>query len=85
MNYCLDFSIRVEDEMARLMAEACRERGCTQDDLTIEEEAEFYEQARDKMVEADGGRTLAAGNCRLGEIILIIDSDTRVVRTLHRR
>jgi len=79
MNYCLDFSIRVEDEMLRLIEETCRERGCTQEDLTIEEETVLYEKARDAMVEKDGGKTWAAGNVRLGEIILIIDSDTRVV------
>lgn len=79
MNYCLDFSIRVEDEMLRLIEETCRERGCTQEDLTIEEENALYEKARDAVVEKDGGNTWAAGNVRLGEIILIIDSDTRVV------
>lgn len=79
MNYCLDFSIRVEDETLRLIEETCRERGCTQDDLTIEDEDELYEKARDNMVEKDSGRTWAAGNVRLGEVILIIDSDTRVV------
>lgn len=78
MNYCLDFSIRVEDEMKRLIENTCRERGCTQDDLSIEDEDELYEIARDKIMEKDNGKTLAGGNVRLGEIILIIDSDTRV-------
>ncbi|KAF8242296.1 hypothetical protein K440DRAFT_607581 [Wilcoxina mikolae CBS 423.85] len=78
MNYCLDFSIRVEDEMLRLIEETCQARGITQEELTIEEETELYEKARDTMVERDGGKTWAAGNVRLGEIILIIDSDTRV-------
>lgn len=45
MNYCLDFSLRVEDELSRLIGDACEQRNCTQDDLTIEEEDEFYEQA----------------------------------------
>jgi hypothetical protein len=79
MNYCLDFSIRVEDEMLRLIQATCNERGCTQEDLTIDEESELYEEARNRIVEQDGGRTWAAGDVRLGEIILIIDSDTRVV------
>ncbi|KAH0543419.1 hypothetical protein FGG08_002277 [Glutinoglossum americanum] len=78
MNYCLDFSIRVEDEMLRLIEATCSERGCTQVDLTIEEENELYEKARNSIVEQDGGKTWAAGNVRLGEIILIVDSDTRV-------
>jgi len=78
MNYCLDFSLRVEDELLRLIAETCRRRGCTQDDLTIEEEDELYGQARDAMIEKDDGKTIAGGNVRLGEVILIVDSDTRV-------
>jgi len=79
MNYCLDFSIRVEDEMLRLIESACRERNCAQEDLTIDEENELYEKALDRIVEQDGGKTWAVGNVRLGEIILIVDSDTRVV------
>jgi cellulose synthase/poly-beta-1,6-N-acetylglucosamine synthase-like glycosyltransferase len=78
MNYCLDFSIRVEDETHRLIEETCRERGCTQDDLTIDEENELYENARNTIVEKDGGKTQAAGDVRIGEIILLIDSDIRV-------
>jgi hypothetical protein len=78
MNYCLDFSLRVEEELQRLINETCELRGCTQDDLTVEEEDELYEQARNTMLEKDEGRTWAAGNVRLGEIILIVDSDTRV-------
>lgn len=79
MNYCLDFSIRVEDEMLRLTEATCVERGCTKEDLSIEEEDELYEQARNTIAERDGGKTWADGDVRLGEIILIIDSDTRVV------
>lgn len=78
MNYCLDFSLRVEDELLRLISETCSQRGCTQDELTIEEEDELYEQARNTILANDEGRTWAAGNVRLGEIILIVDSDTRV-------
>jgi hypothetical protein len=78
MNYCLDFSLRVEDELLRLITETCQRRGCTQDELTIEEEDDLYEKARDAMVEQDGGKTWAGGNVRLGEVILIVDSDTRV-------
>jgi hypothetical protein len=84
MNYCLDFSIRVEDEMLKLTEATCAERGCTKEDLSIEEEDELYEQARNTIVERDGGKTWAAGDVRLGEIILIIDSDTRVVSCLWK-
>jgi hypothetical protein len=78
MNYCLDFSLRVEDDLQRLINETCEQRQCTQDDLSIDEEDELYEQALKNMLEKDEGRTWAAGNIRLGEIILIVDSDTRV-------
>lgn len=78
MNYCLDFSIRVEDELLRLIDVRCQERGCTPEDVTIEEENELYELALQSQIDADGGKTWAAGNVRIGEIILIVDSDTRV-------
>ncbi|KAF2691890.1 hypothetical protein K458DRAFT_411589 [Lentithecium fluviatile CBS 122367] len=78
MNYCLDFSLRVEDELLRLMTERCAERDCTMDDLTVDDEDELYQQAMSTMLEKDQGRTWAGGNIRMGEIILIVDSDTRV-------
>ena len=78
MNYCLDFSGRVEDEWLRRIAEECQKRGCSQEDLSMDEEEELYDHARSTEIEKDNGRTLAAGNVRMGEIILIIDSDTRV-------
>ena len=78
MNYCLDFSGRVEDDWLRLINEECQRRGCAQEDLTIEDEEELYDQARESQIERDGGRTWAAGNVHMGEVILIIDSDTRM-------
>ena len=79
MNYCLDFSIRVEDEFLRLMAGRAESKSCTVEDLTIEDENELYDDAMKTTVESDEGRTLAAGNVRMGEVVLLIDSDTRVV------
>jgi hypothetical protein len=79
MNYCLDFSIRVEDELLRLIAAVCAETGKTNDEITVEEENILYNKALDTIIEQDEGRTLASGNVRIGDIILIIDSDTRVV------
>jgi cellulose synthase/poly-beta-1,6-N-acetylglucosamine synthase-like glycosyltransferase len=78
MNYCLDFSIRVEDELLRLIAAVCAETGRVSDELTVEEENVLYQRALDAMIDQDEGRTWAAGNVRIGDIILIIDSDTRV-------
>ncbi len=79
MNYCLDFSIRVEDELLRLIAALGAETGKSQDEITVQEETVLYEQALQTIINQDEGRTWAAGNVRIGEVILIIDSDTRVV------
>jgi hypothetical protein len=79
MNYCLDFSIRVEDEFLCLMAARAQEKGCSAEELTLEDEKELNDEAMKTIIESDGGKTLAAGNVRIGEIILLIDSDTRVV------
>ncbi|KAK3679131.1 hypothetical protein LTR78_000691 [Recurvomyces mirabilis] len=78
MNYCLDFTGRVEDDWLVRIAAECEKRGCTQADLSIEEEEVLYDEARESQIEADGGKTWAAGNVRMGEVILIIDSDTRM-------
>lgn len=78
MNYCLDFSLRVEEEFEKLLWEECRARHCGQEHFTVDEEMEIYDTARSNVVESDGGKTWADGDCRIGELILIIDSDTRV-------
>lgn len=77
MNYCLDFSNRVEDELLRLIEQ--REQTMNTQHITLEQENALYEQALDTVISADEGRTMASGNVRLGEIILLIDCDTRVV------
>lgn len=81
MNYGLHFSTRVEDELIRLVEERCGEKQEGQIDyvLTAEEENEMYQQAFNTILVADEGRTKAAGNVRIGEYILLIDCDTRVV------
>ncbi|KAM6513607.1 hypothetical protein FALCPG4_015992 [Fusarium falciforme] len=78
MNYCLAFSNRVEDELHRLSELECRDRNCSYDDLTAEDDDRLYETALQNMLDADEGKTWAEGNIRMGEIILIIDCDTRV-------
>lgn len=85
MNYCLDFSIRVEDELLRLIAAVCAETGKTDGEITVQEENNLYNRALETVVQQDEGRTLASGNVRIGDIILIIDSDTRVVRQFSYR
>lgn len=78
MNYALDFSNRVEDELLKLQAVEKERRGCSDKDLTTFHDDELYEQALANILAADGGKTWAAGNVRIGELILIIDCDTRV-------
>lgn len=45
---------------------------------TAEDEREIYDEALAAALEETNGIAWAAGNIRIGEIILIIDSDTRV-------
>ncbi|KAH7140030.1 glycosyl transferase family group 2-domain-containing protein [Dactylonectria estremocensis] len=78
MNYCLSFSNRVEDELHRLTELECQGRNCSYDELTAEDDDMIYETALQNMLDADEGKTWAEGNIRMGEIILIIDCDTRV-------
>ncbi|OCK77120.1 hypothetical protein K432DRAFT_418823 [Lepidopterella palustris CBS 459.81] len=78
MNYALNFSIRVEDELQRLLKTRANELGCSEEDLTLEQENEMYDQAMKTILSNDNGRTWAGGNVILGEIILLVDCDTRV-------
>jgi hypothetical protein len=82
MNYCLDFSNRVEDELLRLIAQRVEttEHGTVH--ITFEEENELYNKALETVLSADDGKTMADGNVRLGEIILLVDCDTRVVSSV---
>lgn len=82
MNYALSFSLRVEDELLRLMKLKADAEGRTQESLLIGEEEELYQQALQTVLDGDEGKTWAEGNIRMGEIILLIDCDTRVVSLL---
>lgn len=75
MNYALTFSNRVEDELRRL--QDLESRGGMVE-LTLDDDDRLYEQAMANMLAEDEGRTWAAGNIRVGEVILLIDCDTRV-------
>jgi len=69
MNYAMWVSVRIEDKLKIIS----RHEGWTQED-----EAHAYKDALAQVVEEDQGRTWADGNIRIGDYILIIDSDTRV-------
>ncbi|KIW19871.1 hypothetical protein PV08_00446 [Exophiala spinifera] len=69
MNYCLDVSNRVEDKMAQ----TARTTIWTQEDENL-----LYQGCFDEVIKEDHGRTWGNGDVRIGDYILLIDSDTRV-------
>lgn len=69
MNYAMNVSARVEDKLTKIS------RHSRWNDQ-FEEEA--YREALSQVINEDQGRTWADGNVRIGDYILIIDSDTRV-------
>lgn len=76
MNYGLNISNKTEDVLQSMIAEKIRADGTT--NVTESEEDELYHAALEKVLK-DDGRAWADGNIRVGEYILIVDSDTRVV------
>ena len=69
MNYALWVSTRVE---AKLVNDTRHE------DWDQDKEASVYSKALANVLEEDNGRTWANGDIRVGDYILLIDSDTRV-------
>jgi len=79
MNFALDISNRTEDLLLQLMEEKMAEEKTTV--ISEHEEEELYAIALNRTIE-ESGIAWAGGNIRIGEIILIVDSDTRVVGRL---
>jgi len=69
MNYALAVSSRVEEKLAGYD----RSGGWSQLD-----EDDAYNMCLQEVLDEDGGKTWAEGNVRVGDYILLIDSDTRV-------
>ncbi|RYP78864.1 hypothetical protein DL771_000249 [Monosporascus sp. 5C6A] len=69
MNYALMISNRIEEKLKQFQRTP---------EWTQAHEQEAYEQCLQQVLEEDEGRTQAEGNIRVGDYILIIDSDTRV-------
>lgn len=69
MNYALHVSARVEDKLAAFKREA---------EWTQQDERALYDNVLAQVVDEDEGHTWAEGNIRIGDYILLIDSDTRV-------
>ena len=69
MNYALWVSQRVEEKL---------EKVGTPVDWSQDQEALVYENALSEVIAEDEGQIWAEGNIRMGDYILLIDSDTRV-------
>ena len=69
MNYAMWISCRVEERLAQVN----RHGSWSQYD-----EAAAYTVALNDVIREDEGRTWADGNIRIGDYILLVDSDTRV-------
>ena len=69
MNYALHVSNRVEEKLAAV------QRGSR---WSAERETAAYQQCLADVLQEDEGRSWAEGNIRMGDYILLIDSDTRV-------
>ncbi|KAH8886396.1 hypothetical protein GQ53DRAFT_658219 [Thozetella sp. PMI_491] len=68
MNFAMMISCKVEEKLAQISRTT---------DWSQHDEAQAYEKALKEVLEEDG-RAWADGNIRIGDYILIIDSDTRV-------
>jgi hypothetical protein len=79
MNFALNVSNRVEDELLGMLTETLQESDMVD---PVEEEI-VYCQALDRVLGSDP-RVRAGGDIRIGEIVLIVDSDTRVVGDMCR-
>lgn len=81
MNFALNISNKAEDVLQEMM-----DRRMLSEKTNLideQEEDEMYLQALERVL-AEDGRAWAQGNVRVGKYILIIDSDTRVVRGLRQ-
>ncbi|RSH89178.1 hypothetical protein EHS25_002290 [Saitozyma podzolica] len=78
LNHCNALSLRVEDIMDEMRVGAEIATGQGPEYWTELDERELYDTAFARALEEADSKTWAQGNIRIGEIILLIDSDTRV-------
>lgn len=83
MNFALNLSQKVEAYMQEVVETKCAEKtgGREMEPLMLEEQEldGIYEQCLERVL-TEEPKARAGGNIRMGEFILIVDSDTRVVR-----
>lgn len=77
-NFCMNFSNKVERTLKRLVYERKQVRDGGPIFIDPAEEEALYQQALAEELAKDP-RAKAAGDIRIGEVILMVDSDTRVV------
>jgi hypothetical protein len=79
----MNFALNISDKVERLLRNRVEEKLSAErtDYITFPEEEALYKQALAEVL-ANDSRAKAEGNIRIGEIILIVDSDTRVVGSL---
>lgn len=76
MNFALNISNKIEKILQTMIDRRMAEK---QTDMIDEYEEEEMYQAALEQVLAQDKRAWAKGNIRVGDLILIVDSDTRVV------
>jgi hypothetical protein len=77
-NFCMNFANKVERTLTRLVHAHSQVRDGSPVFIDPAEEDVLYHQALTEELAKDS-RVKAAGNIRIGEVILMVDSDTRVV------
>jgi hypothetical protein len=76
MNFALNVANKVEDHLQMMIdAKVARDGHDYVDDAELDS---MYKLALDRTLQ-ENSKAKAGGNIRLGEIILIVDADTRVV------
>jgi hypothetical protein len=76
MNFALNLSNKLEDILQKKVDDYLANKNTEY--ITAVEESRFYQEALNQVLE-ENPRAQCEGNIRVGEIILIVDSDTRVV------
>lgn len=80
MNNALSLSLRVDEEFQRLAVERSPNIDNERQNLSFAYNQQLYRQAMAAALEKDKVGNWAGGNIHIGDLILLVDSDTRVVR-----
>ena len=78
LNHCNTLSLRIEEIMDERRADMQARLGKTMEWWSEMDERALYAEALEAAIVETEGKSWAKGNIRIGEVILLIDSDTRV-------